>query len=74
MCYTLPKLSVNVLSVYQMKKSSTRKRVIFTPDAVDIYDRQTNSKVATREENHQSKFYTFSKFIELDYAFTAYTC
>jgi hypothetical protein len=58
------KLSVNLLSVYQMKKSGTRKRVKFTHDAVDIYDMQTNSKVATSEVNHQSKLYTFSEFIE----------
>ena len=64
----IPKLFVNLLSVYQMKNSGTIKRVIFTHDAVDIYDRKTNSKVATREENHQSRFYTFSEFIELDFA------
>jgi hypothetical protein len=51
-----------------MTKSSTRKRFIFTPDAVDIYDMQTNSRVATSEVNHQSRLYTFFEFIELDYA------
>jgi hypothetical protein len=54
--------------MYQMKKSGTRKRVIFTPDAVDIYDMQTNSRVATSEVNHQSRLYTFSEFIEPDSA------
>jgi hypothetical protein len=49
-----------------MKKSSTRKRVIFTPDAVDIYDMQTNSRVSTGEVNNQSRLYTFSEFIEPD--------
>jgi hypothetical protein len=34
----VPKLSVNLLNVYQMKNYDTRKRVIFTPDVVDIYD------------------------------------
>jgi hypothetical protein len=33
----VPKLSVNLLSVYQMTNSGTSLRVIFTPDAVDIY-------------------------------------
>jgi hypothetical protein len=64
----VPKLSVNLLSVYQMKKSYTRKRFIFTPDAVDIYDMKTNSRVVTGELNHQYRLYTFSKFIELDSA------
>jgi hypothetical protein len=64
----VPKPSVNLLSVYQMKNYSTEKKFIFTPDAVDIYDMQTNSKVATSEVNHQSRLYTFSEFIELDTA------
>jgi hypothetical protein len=51
-----------------MKNSSTRKKVIFTPDVVDIYDMPTNFKVATSEVNHQSRLYTFSEFIEPDFA------
>jgi hypothetical protein len=51
-----------------MKNYSTGKKFIFTPDAVDIYDMQTNSRVATGEVNHQSRLYTFSKFIEQDFA------
>ena len=62
----VPKLSVNILSMYQMNKSNTGK--IFTLDLVDIYDMQTNSRVATGEVNHQSRLYTFSEFIEPDYA------
>jgi hypothetical protein len=64
----VPKLSVNLLSVYQMTNSGTRKKVIFTPNVLDIYDMQTNSKVATDEVNHQSRLYTFSEFIEPDSA------
>jgi hypothetical protein len=63
-----PNISFNLLSVYQMKNSSTRKKVIFTPNSMYIYDMQTNSRVATGEVNHQSRLYTFSKFIEPDYA------
>jgi hypothetical protein len=63
----VPKISFNLLSVYQMKNSSTRKNVIFTPNAMDMYDMQTNSKIATAEVNHQSRLYTFSEFIEQDY-------
>jgi hypothetical protein len=64
----VPKLSVNLLSMYQMRKYGTRKRLMFTPDAMDIYYMQTNSKVSTSEVNHQSRLYTFSEFIELDFA------
>jgi hypothetical protein len=60
----VPKIYFNLLSVYQMKNSGTRKKFIFTPNFVDIYDMQTNSRVATGEVNHQSRLYTFSKFIE----------
>jgi hypothetical protein len=63
----VPKLSINLLSVYQMTKYGIGKRVVFTPDVVDIYDMQTNSKVATGEVNHQSRLYTFFEFIELDF-------
>jgi hypothetical protein len=62
----VPKLSVNLLSLYQMKNSSTGKKFIFTPNFMDIYDMQTNSRVATGEVNHQSRLYTFSEFIEPD--------
>jgi hypothetical protein len=48
----VPKLSVNILFVYHMIKYSTEKRFIFTPDAMDIYDMKTNSRVSTDEVNH----------------------
>jgi hypothetical protein len=51
-----------------MMNSGTEKKVIFTPNVVDIYDMQTNSRVATDEVNHQSRLYTFFEFIEPDYA------
>jgi hypothetical protein len=62
----VPKLYVKVFSVYQMKNSGTGKKFIFTPNFVDIYDMQTNSRVATSEVNHQSRLYTFYEFIEPD--------
>jgi hypothetical protein len=64
----IPKLSVNLLSMYRMTNFGTGKRFIFRPNAMDIYDMQTNSKVPTSEVNHQSRLYTFSKFIEPDFA------
>jgi hypothetical protein len=57
------KLSVNLLSVYQITHSGTRKRVEFTLDSVTIYDMHDNSKIVVGEVNHQSQLYTFSKFI-----------
>ena len=49
-----------------MKQSGTGKKLIFTPDAMDIYDIQINSNVSTIEVNHQSRLYTFFEFIEPD--------
>jgi hypothetical protein len=63
----VPKISVNIISVYQMTNSGTGKKV-FTLDEVDIYDMQTNSKVATGELNHQSRLYKFFEFNEPDSA------
>jgi hypothetical protein len=62
----VPKLSINLLSVYKMMNSNTGNKFIFTPNSGDIYDMQTNSKVSTGEVNHQSSLYTFSQFIEPD--------
>jgi hypothetical protein len=35
---------------------------------MNIYDMQTNSSITTGEVNHQCNLYTFSKFIEPDFA------
>jgi hypothetical protein len=61
----VPKLSINLLSVSQMKNSGTEKKVVFTPYSMEIYDMQTNSRVGTSEVNHQSRLYTFYEFIDL---------
>jgi hypothetical protein len=54
--------------MYHMKDSVTRKKLIFTPNYVDIYEMKTNSRVSMSEVNHQSRFYNFFEFIELDSA------
>jgi hypothetical protein len=64
----VPKISVNLLSVYHMMNFNTGKKVLFTPNSMDIYDMKTNYRVATGEVNHQSRLYTFSEFIEHDSA------
>jgi hypothetical protein len=56
----VPKLSINLLSMYQMKNSGIENKFIFTPNSMDIYDMKTNSRVATGEANHESRLYTFS--------------
>jgi hypothetical protein len=64
----IPKLFIDLLSMYQKKNYNTRKRVILTHDVVDIYEIQTNSMVTIGVVNHQSRLYTFFEFIEPDYA------
>jgi hypothetical protein len=51
-----------------MENFGTRKKFIFTPNSMHIYDMQTNSRVAIGEVNHQSRLHTFSEFIEPDSA------
>jgi hypothetical protein len=65
----VPKLSINILFVYQMKNFGTGNKFIFIPNAMDIYDMQTNFRVATGEVNIQSRLYTFSEFIEPYFSF-----
>ena len=48
----IPKLSVNLLSVYQMTHIGTERRVEFTLDSVMIYDMQDNSKIIFVKVNH----------------------
>jgi len=62
----VPKLLVNLLSVYQTTHSSTEKRVEFNPDAMNIYDLHSSSKIATDEVNNGARLYTFSEFIEYE--------
>jgi hypothetical protein len=64
----VPKISINIRSVYQMTNYGMRNKVIFTPNALDIYEMQTNSSVSTGEVNHQSRLYSFYEFIEPDFA------
>jgi hypothetical protein len=65
----VPKLSVNLLSMYQMMNSMALEINSYSHQmSMDIYDMQTSSRVATSEVNHQSRLYTFSEFIEPDSA------
>jgi hypothetical protein len=59
----VPKLSMNLLYVYQITHKCTRKRVESPLDSMTIYDMHDNSKTIVGEVNQQSRLYTFSKFI-----------
>jgi hypothetical protein len=57
------KISMNILSTYQIAQSSIGKRVEFTSDFVTIYYIHNNSKIVVGEVNNHSQLYTFSNFI-----------
>jgi hypothetical protein len=59
----IPKLSMNLLSIYQITHFGTRKRMEFTPDFVTMFDIYYNSMTIFGELKHQSHLCTFSKFI-----------
>ena len=65
----IPRLFVNLLSVYQMTHTSSRRKVEFTLDSVSIYDMQTNLKIATSKVNDQSHLYTYRRM-----HFVAFQC
>jgi hypothetical protein len=58
------KISVNILSIYQITHTCTGKSVKFTPYSVTIYGMHDNSKIVVGKVNHQSQLYTFSKFTD----------
>jgi hypothetical protein len=62
----VPKLSVNLLSVYHITHIGSRKKVEFILDSFSISDMQDNSKIVVGEVNHKCWLYTFIKFTELD--------
>jgi hypothetical protein len=64
--FHVPKIFINLLSMYQMTNSDTGNKIIFKPNFVDMYDMKTNSRVATGEVNNKSRLYTFYEFIVPD--------
>jgi hypothetical protein len=60
----VPKLSINLLSVYQITQTS--KRVEFTSDLVIVLDMHDNSIIAIGEVYHKSRLYKFTKFTDYD--------
>jgi hypothetical protein len=53
---------VNILSIYQITHSGSRKKLEFTPDSVIIFDLSYGSKIVVGEVNHLSRLYTLSHF------------
>ena len=59
----VPGLASNILLVYQMTHTGSPKKVIFSPDDVEITD-ISNGKVITKGVvDHTSKVYKFSHFL-----------
>jgi hypothetical protein len=59
----VPKLYVNLLSIYQIMHYGTKKRVEFTLNFVTISNMHDNSMIFVGEVIHESRLYTFNKFI-----------
>ena len=53
----VPKLSINLLSVYQITHSGTGKQVVFTPDSVVISEMKDGSTVVVGEVDHHARLY-----------------
>ena len=56
-------LEANFLSVYQMTHTGEPKRVIFTPDSVDISEISIDQVVAVGYNDHHERIYKFSNFL-----------
>ena len=66
----IPRLSVNLISMYQMTHIGMGRKVEFTLDSLRIYDMQINLKIASGKVNDQSRLYTFFDFVpQLDSIF-----
>ena len=58
----VPSLSTNLLSVYKISHSGSRKIVKFTPDSVFIWDSMTRGIVAIGIVDFSTCLYSFSHF------------
>jgi hypothetical protein len=56
----VPKLSMNLLSVYQITQKC--KNIEFTSYSVSIIDMHENSIIAIGEVDHKSRLYKFAKY------------
>ena len=59
----VPKLSTNLLSIYQITNSGAGKTVLLTPHSVIIREIEDPSEiVATGKVDHHARLYSFSHF------------
>jgi hypothetical protein len=56
----VPKLSINLLLVYQI--TQTGKKVEFTSNSISVLDMHDNSIISIGEIDHKSRLYKFTKF------------
>ena len=59
----VPGLASNILSVYQMTHTGSPKKVIFSPNDVEITDISNGKFIAKCFVDHTSKVYKFSHFL-----------
>ena len=59
----IPRLSVNLLSMYQMTHTSSGRIVEFSPDSMSIYGMLTNLNISFGKVNDLSHLHTFSDFV-----------
>jgi hypothetical protein len=63
----VPKLSMNLLSVYEITQKG--RKVEFTSDSISVIDMHDNSIIAIGEVDHKSRLYKFTKFSDDDSSF-----
>ena len=56
-------ISYNILSVYQKTHIGSPKKVIFSPDEVDITEISSGKVISKGVVNHAQKVYMFSHFL-----------
>ena len=61
----VPGLASNLLSVYQMTHTGSPKKVIFSPDEVEITEISSGKVISKGVANHTLKVYMFSHFLLL---------
>ena len=59
----VPGLASNLLSLYQMTHTGSPKKVIFSPDEVEIIEISSGRVIAKGVVNHAQKVYMFSHFL-----------
>ncbi|KAH9303593.1 hypothetical protein KI387_007997, partial [Taxus chinensis] len=59
---SVPDLSTNLLSVYQITHLGEGMRVEFGPNSVIIHELNNDTTVAEGKADHRSRLYTFSHF------------